>query len=405
MMMADMELDDTSSRMLLADWFVRLARETGLSFDKRGSRGSEYILTDPSAFKVIAKFTQTPPFLDFNASDPSRQDVVNAIVARAVSHVQRLDLGGIAWYSTKLREIEVKPSPFSLIGSFLDRLDRQTRIAGWRRLGSNILLEFIEDVAEGRADENAFLAPKTTVHVHIAAPGPCAGFFSSQVANNVLETVGAVCTFALGRLVELPPTVFPSKPDELVQLKKHRTDADIRTLTRKNIPLDIFSIGAPGGRELFQRVGAAMITFDDALRQDRGSTACILFVVAAECLTAPYTKWRHEKLTNRFIKFFDELIPTHLDQIVGHGNFEEAFGIRRGQRTARALRRELLDLMYDYRSGQLHRGLSRSYQGLGAGFDAAPDARRGLFGDFAEAAILQYLAAPRCSLIGHPAFE
>jgi hypothetical protein len=192
----------------------------------------------------------------------------------------------------------------------------------------------------------------------------------------------------------------------LPQLAARQTDPDVLTLARKHISLDIVSpLATPGGFELFTRTRAALMTFDAAVRQERDSVGCILYVVAAECLSTPYTEWRHSKLTKRFIEFFDELMPTDLDQIVAHGNFEEAFGIRRGTRTARALRRDLLDRIYDYRSGQLHEGLRPGYRGLGVGFDVGDEVRRGLFADFAEGAILRYLAAPRVSLIGHPAFE
>jgi hypothetical protein len=111
------------------------------------------------------------------------------------------------------------------------------------------------------------------------------------------------------------------------------------------------------------------------------------------------------KLTKRFKEFFDELVSGVLDQIVGHRQFEEVFGVRRSTRTARALRRELLEQMYAYRSGQIHQGLSPGYQPLGVGLDVTNEVRRLLFAKFAEAAILAYLAAPRASLIGHPAFD
>jgi hypothetical protein len=125
-------------------------------------------------------------------------------------------------------------------------------------------------------------------------------------------------------------------------------------------------------------------------------------VVAAESLTTPNTPWRLQQLTKRFINFFDELMPSDLDQIVAHDNFEEAFDIRRGNRTARVLRRELLDHIYAYRSGQLHEGLRPTYRGLVMGSFPINETRRGLLGDFAEAAILRYIEAPRVSLIGHP---
>lgn len=404
--MPSIQFDTRTWRMLLADWFAHLARESGLDLTQHGTSGQAFTLGAPNAFHVTAHFIEAPPFLNFVASDPGRQGIVDAIVPKAVGHVERADLGGVVWYSTELHEVELRFSPLSLIGPFLQRLGSQTRIAGWRRLGASILLEFVEKERDPPSEEKHILAPKAIVYVHIAAPGPCAGHFSSHIAHGVVETVGAVCTFALGRPVELPHTIFLTKTETMPQLNKRRTDPQILTLARKGTSLDIFSpLGANGGLELFRRVRAALITFDAAVRQDRDSVAGILYVVAAECLTTPYTEWRHSKLTKRFIEFFDELMPTDLDQIVAHGNFEEAFGIRRGTRTARALRRDLLDRIYDYRSGQLHEGLRPSYRGLGVGFDMGDEVRRGLLADFAEGAILRYLAAPRVSLIGHPGFD
>ena len=112
--------------------------------------------------------------------------------------------------------------------------------------------------------------------------------------------------------------------------------------------------------------------------------------------------WRREKLTKRFIRFFDELMPDDLDEIVAHSNFEEAFGIRRGTRKARALRRDMLDRAYEHRSGLVHEGVGI---GAGAGVDLRSVWRRGLLSDFAEMAILRFLEALRVSLIGHLPLE
>jgi hypothetical protein len=393
--------------MLLADWFTRLARELDLDFTQYGTSGQAFTLGDPTSFHVTAHFVDTPPFLNFIASDPSRQGLVDAIIPKAVAQVESGEFGGVVWYSTEFHEVEFKLSPsFSFWGPLLQRLGSQTSITGWRRLGANILLEFREVLSDNWDEKSQFLAPKAVVHVHIVAPGPCAGQFSSHLAHGVLETVGAICTFALGRPVVPPPTVFPTEPEVMPPLEARRTDHHVLTLARKHISLDVLSpVATPGGLELFRRGRAALITFDAAVKQEHDSVACILYVVAAECLVTPYTEWRRSKLTKRFIEFLDELMATDLDQIVAHANFEETFGIRRGNRSARALRRELLDRIYDYRSGQLHEGLTPTYQGFGVSSDLRNEVRRGLFADFAEGAILRYLAAPRVSLIGHPGFD
>lgn len=135
--------------MLLADWFVRLAGDHGLEFGQRSSADDRFTIGDPNAFHVVADLIEAAPFLRFVASDSSHQDLVDRISMEASLRVDAADFGGTVWYSTELHEIELEFSPFSLMGPFLQRLGSQTRIAGWRRLGSSILLEFVEDTPEG----------------------------------------------------------------------------------------------------------------------------------------------------------------------------------------------------------------------------------------------------------------
>ena len=127
----------------------------------------------------------------------------------------------------------------------------------------------------------------------------------------------------------------------------------------------------------------------------------ILYVVAAECLSNPFQPWKTERLTTRFIKFFDELMPGDLDSMVQHGNFEQAFGIVRGAKSPKKLRGMMLDSLYGFRSEPVHEGLAMAYEGFG--FSGLAGQRRMLASWFAEWAILRYLESPRTSLIGHPA--
>jgi hypothetical protein len=392
--------------MLLADWFARLAGELGLPFSQHGFSNEAFTLGTPDAFNVTAHFIEERPFLRFVSSDVTRQDIVEELVQQAVARIEAGDYGGTVWHSASLATLKFQVSaPFS-IGPLLQQLGSQTRILGWRRLGSNVLIEFTEELPPDWDEQNTLLAPKALARAHIAVPAPCAGHFSSHIAHGTMETVAAICAFALGRRVALPATVFPTKPEQLPPLDERRFDPSVSTLARKHTPLDIFSqIPIPGGVDHFLRLRAALLTFDAALEQQRDSVACILYVVAAECLTTPNTEWRNSKLTRRFIDFFDELMPSLLDELVAHGNFESVFGIRRGTRTNRALRRELLEQIYDFRSGRLHAGLQPSYRGFVSGLEPSDEIRRGLFADFAEGAILGYLASPRVSLVGHPSYD
>jgi hypothetical protein len=242
----------------------------------------------------------------------------------------------------------------------------QQRILGWRRLCRNILLEFTEELPQEWDTKKTLLAPKAIIHVHLAVPAPCEGYFSLHLAQYILEILSAICTFALGRSVTLPSALFTSESEILPQLTARQTDQEVGTLARKGVSLDIFSpLELPGGSELLTRVRAALLAFSAAMQQERDAIACILYVVAAASLATPDAPWRQSKLTKRFIEFFADLMPNELDQIVAHGNFEEAFGIRRGKRSARALHRKLLERIYDYRSAQLHEGLDLDYSTLG----------------------------------------
>ncbi len=401
-----MRLGVRGSRMLLADWFVRLARDFGIDLQQTGGSNTAYTLGDPIAFHVTAQFADSFPFLTFVASDSRPGEVVAKIASAAIEKLTGGDFGGIVWYSVELHESDLRLSPFSLLGDLLQRLGSQVRIAGWRRLGANILLEFTEEMRRPVPHGEDIFAPKAVVRVHIAAPGPCAGFLASEIAHGVVESAGAICSFALGRPVDIPFSAFPAKSEQLLDLAARQRDVNILTLARGGIPLDIVNyLAVEGGAEVFLRARNALLSFDAAGRQERDSVAGILYVVAAECISSPTTPWKDVKLTKRFIEFFDELMPSELDRIVGHDNFEEAFGIVRGGKTARVLRRKALNRFYDFRSGQLHQGLSPSYQSLGTRFDPASQARRGLLRDFAEGAILRYLSAPRSSLIGHPGLD
>lgn len=390
--------------MLLADWFALLAKGAGIQVTQYGESGDAFTIGPPSDFHVKARFVDTPPFLDFVASDPDRQNSIDAIIPPAVAKVDAGDLGAEVWYSTELTQAEFPKNSYAQFRSLRLPPGNETRITGWRRLGPDILLEFTE--AQDREDGPHLTAPLVTVQVHIVAPGPLAGHFSYHVAHGVIETVVAICTFALGRPVALPLMTFPSEKALLTDLNSMRHNREVVTLTRNRVSLDIIgSLRSLEKLQLFRRAQAALITFDAAVQQQRDAVACVLYVVAAECLTVPDTKWRGEKLTKRFIEFFAQLVPDELDVIVAHRNFEDVFSMRRGTRAARSLRRDLLDHIYDFRSGQVHEGLNPSYIPLVTRSDWRNELRRSFFAEFVEAAILRYLTAPRSSLVGHPRFE
>jgi hypothetical protein len=250
-------------RLLLVDWFAELACSSGYALKKSGQGDKTFFFGDAKHFHVSAHQINHHPFIDFVASDPGRQGIVDAIVREAVKRVERGDFGGIVWYSTELHDVNKLINSISFIPSFLQRLGMQQRILGWRRLGRNILLDFTEKLPSEEDPKKPLLAPKAIVHVHCAIAAPCEGYFSVHLAQYILEMVAAICTF--GRNVTVPPALFTSESEILPQLTERQTDLEVGTLARKGVSLDIFSpLELPGGSELLTRMRAALLAFSAA---------------------------------------------------------------------------------------------------------------------------------------------
>jgi hypothetical protein len=383
---------------------VHFAKIGGLSLSQRGQNSNQLTFGNGAGRDVVASFVDDPPYLAFVASLPQDVELVKKAAALAAKRVAANDLGGEVWYSFGLNEAEL--NLFSALGGITPlilRLGTQVRIAGWRRLGPSVLLEFREGPSQDGNPESPLLAPPAIVDVHLAVPGPQAGFFSDFVAHSAVETIAAICTFALGRPVNAPPMVAPAKDPVVGKYSQLKSDTSILTLARKGVALDIVAfVPQPGGFDVFSRLRSALITFDAAMRQGRDSVASVLYVVAAESLTVPSTNWRDKRLAARFTDFYLDAIASDLDVIAAHSNFEDAFDIKRGTKSPASLRKQLLTRIYDLRSGHVHEGLPPSNRSMYLATNFAADMQRPLIHDFAEASILSYLTNPRSSLIGHP---
>jgi hypothetical protein len=343
----------------LADWFVRLCKDSGTPFQQRGASAEGLSFGPPNEFNVFARFIEDPPYLRFEASDENRQSYVDNIARSVAEQTNRGNLGGIVWYSTNLREPERDMRSHSVLSMIIPAISDRLQIRGWRRLGNHILIEFKDDIPPDPASR-FFQISRANIDVHVAVPGPCAGDFSNVQARYYIELIEAICTLALGREVDLPPMYFPSEENKTEDLNARASDPSIPGLARRRISLDIFNeLVSLGGVESHRRVSAALMTYSAAMRQERDPVACMLYVIAAEALTTPFTPWKNEKLTKHFKEFFDELMPDDLNQIIAHRNFEESFNIRRGSQKTRSLRRELLEKIYNIRSGLVTRASAR----------------------------------------------
>ncbi len=386
-------------RQLFVSWLLRYASEAGFT-GHYGSGGSISTVGNPQGRHVTLEWLDSEPWVTVTASEPSDHELVAKWHRTAAAAVDRSDMGGYVWYSTSV--LTEEPDTHGFMEQLMRLLGDQTRIVGWRRLGGNVLLEFIEG-STGMGE--GLIAPATTVAIHVATPGPIAGPFSSIVAATIADVVAAVCSFALGRHAKSPLAIFPANDGVAKELDERRTDPAIGTLARKGVSLDLFDdLTSRAGEQGHAKARAAFLTFDAALQQEREQVATLLFVACAECLTNPMQPWKTERLTKRFVSFFDEAIPEDIDQIVQHSNFEGAFNIRRGARSPHALRREFLSQLYALRSAPVHEGLESTYRGFFDDLGSQSAIRRALASDFAQAALLGYLKSPSSSLVGHPAF-
>jgi hypothetical protein len=394
-------------RMLATDWLKRLlVAESGADFKQQGTGKDCLTFGVPGESVVEGRFIDSPPFISFHKEVPALKPLIDRLGSTACENARRGLVGDVLWYTTEFTAPGLTPSFTRNMFSFVfEFLTAQTRILGWRRIGLDVLLEFNEEQSEAGGHSSPF-APPAKVAVHLAARGPTQGFFATNIAHHLAETAAAICAFALGRPVMGGAFVVPSKPEVLSELQAKHRDPAVLTLARKRVSLDIFSTVA-GAPELdhIHRLRAALRTYNWALAQDNDEVARILYVVAMESLCSPRTSWKTQRMSRRFLDFFDDLMPQAIDEVVAHANFEEAFQINRGQRTARALRRDLLQHVYSLRSEPVHQGLSPHFHALGMAYKDSASLQRGFFCNLSEKAILAYLQAPGSSLVGHPRLD
>jgi hypothetical protein len=392
---------------LAASWLLRLVGEAGYEISQMSLSMDPFIIGRPDDFHITVTPQDSAPWIQAVSSDQSRQDEIEELVKRSGELASRdlksdEDFGGRIWYHCRLVSEQLNFAEPMFQSRWQERMHLATRILDWRRLGWGVLLNFSEDVPEGGAPEQELMAlnlPTPIVDVYLAIPGPVHGPFTNPAAHAIAEVVAAISTFALGRPVNLPPTIWPAQTEMLAELESRHKEVSILTLARHGIALDRLHLTVED-RHSWDRFRGALLTFDAALRQQREQVAVILYIVAAECLTNPFQPWKTERLTTRFIKFFDELMPDRLDEMVQHGNFEQAFGILRGSKRPKKLRQLMLESWYGFRSDPVHEGLAMAYEGMS--FSGLAGQRRMLASWFAEWAILSYLESPRTSLIGHP---
>jgi hypothetical protein len=328
---------------------------------------------------------------------------IQAIVSDALRKVASGDFGDDVVYQATMQAKAFAINPVSM-SQFARLLGDQIHIDGSRRLGDRVLLEFRPKAADDPTVPQLF-TPETDITVTIFTPGPTASDLAQKVAIGMMETVGAICAFALGRVVDVPLVIFPLHGEAAAVARSRRYDRSILGLAREHVSLDIFGEFATlGGMDGMLRVRGALLSYHASLQQSSPDVALMLLVSSLEALIVPRAEWRKEKATKRFIEALSDLCSDSIDSLVNHPNVEQAFSYKK-KGGPRAQRRQLLDQIYALRSNPTHSGLGLSGAGMLSMFADSGSMRTALLSDLARGALLKFLQAPRSSLIGHPMFD
>jgi hypothetical protein len=394
------------STLLFAAW-VQFFAEQRLDLQQHGGApGQDGSATFNFGDPTKATFTlKRSPKGDWSleSSQGIAQGDIEAIIMDARKKHGGGDFGDDVVYQTTMRSPTFDINPV-MMSNFMRILGDQRFISGLRRLGRRVLLEFTPEPPKEPAASQLFV-PNTDIKVSIFAPGPTTSDLATKTAAGIAEIVGAICALAMGRVVEVPLTIFPAGPEEAAAAKALRFDDSILNLARDSISLDVFDeFTTLGGLDGFMRVRGALLSYHAALQQASPDVALMLLVTSLEALIVPRPEWRKDKATKRFIGAIKEQCPDAVDAVVNHDNVEQAFDYRR-KGGVEARRRQLLDRVYELRSNPTHSGIGLSGIGMMTIMTEPGNMRMALLSDLARDALLSFLQAPRSSLIGHPMFE
>jgi len=193
--------------------------------------------------------------------------------------------------------------------------------------------------------------------------------------------------------------------DDLVfSIDQKWMDPSLGTLARSGVALDMETISSLGGLESCNRYRQSLVAFDSATQQTNVDIATILFVTGIESLIYPAGSWGRERVVARFINMVLEYASDAVDEICAHQNTPGAFGLTFRGGAARR-RKDLLERIYDLRSGPVHGALNPAAGFMGSSGDIHQMMRIALLSDLHRQMILAFLEAPRSSLVGYPALS
>jgi hypothetical protein len=221
--MTELRIDQRQA--LSASWPLRLVREAGYDVPQTSLSMTPFIIGRLDDFHITVTPQDSSQWITAVSSDQSRQEEIDELVQRSgelasgtLASVE--DFGGHVWYTGTLVGEQPNLADPMFQSRMQERLYTPIRILDWRRLGWGVLLNFREDVPEGGVDdETVLIHPTPIVDVYVAVAGPIDGPFTRPIAHQFMEVVAAICTFALGQPVNLPPAVWPAQDEMLADLE------------------------------------------------------------------------------------------------------------------------------------------------------------------------------------------
>ena len=202
-----------------ASWLRRYLGEAGYDVSQTSSSPEHpFIIGPQDGLHITVTPLDSPPWIAAESSDQKCQEEVDELVQRSGEASSRVmvcedDFGGVVWYACTLSDEQPNLADPMFFSRVQQLLHTPARLEGWHRLGNGVLLNFREDgsnLPDGAAERATVLFhPKALIDVYIAVPGPADGPLTRPIAHQFAEVVAAICTFTLGRPINLPPMVMP----------------------------------------------------------------------------------------------------------------------------------------------------------------------------------------------------
>ena len=374
---------------LFVDWMgVLLETEYGVASWTSSSNSWTLKVTDGSDVTISLAEKSREIALD---APEAILPKVEQLAKTAFERVQASDFGNATWWSITFSCPPTISEASTL--HMMQSLGQHKRCIGTWRLGGGAIVSFTQG-----ATEHPPLFANQTVSIVFRSPGPWHGPFGIAFARTNATVIRAALAFITAAPLEGLNVAFYATPAERHQAESLLASGDVPELLVEGLPVwsVLSALAVQENCETRDRVVGALVAYEHALTQRSDGAALVFLVSAIEALSVPNASWRTTRVTKRFQEFLLEACPDKVSEIMGHGNFEQAFGGFHSQR-------EFVEELYARRSHPIHSGHFGLIPSLGGDVDGP--IRVGLVSDLVRATIVSFLRRPFTSLCGLPGLD